>query len=195
MTPPPTEVHPNRRFWDDRYRSAYAPRLPSALLARWLDRVPPGRALDVACGTGRNTLLLAEHGWQVLGVDISPVGLRIARDEARRRNLAIDLLAANLGEWPLPAAHFDLVGVFRFLVRPLCAQLAQALRPGGVLIYETFTTDQRRHDGGPRTDDHLLRPGELPTLFPDLECLEYAEGVVEEDGRPRALAGFVGRRV
>jgi tellurite methyltransferase len=190
----PALQHPNRRHWDARYRESYFPRSSSALLESWLDRLPPGRALDVACGAGRNAILLAERGWRVLGVDISPVGLRLAREESRRRGLDLDLVAIDLDSWTLPDHHFDLVCVFRFLQRHLCPRLVAALRPGGTLIYETFTIEQRRYSGGPRTDEFLLQPGELPSLFPDLEHLEYNEGIVEEDGRPRALASLVALR-
>ncbi|HEX6292388.1 MAG TPA: class I SAM-dependent methyltransferase [Herpetosiphonaceae bacterium] len=186
--------HPHRQFWDTRYRDSFYPRWPSALLERWLTRLTPGYALDVACGAGRHTLLLAQYGWRALGVDISPVALHLARAEARMRALTVDLLAANLEDYPLPPAHFDLVCVFRFLERALCPRLATSLKPGGVLIYETFTIEQRSYEGGPRTDDRLLQPGELPRLFPALDVLEYREGVTEEDGRPRALAGLVARR-
>jgi SAM-dependent methyltransferase len=189
MTP-----HPHRQFWDTRYRTAYQPRPSSALLGRWLPRLPPGRALDVACGAGRNTLLLAEYGWHALGVDISPVALHLAADEAHRRSVMIDLLVVDLEAWPLPVAAFDLVCVFRFLDRALCPRLATTLKPDGVLIYETFTIAQRNYEGGPRSDAMLLQPGELPMLFPEFDVLEYTEGVIEEDGRPRALAGLVARR-
>ncbi len=188
--------HPNRVHWDTRYLN-YQPRSASALLIRWLDRLQPqpnnNRALDVACGTGRNALALAKHGWNVLGVDISPVALAIARQEAQAYGVNLNLAALNMDDWPLPHAYFDLICVFRFLDRALCAHLPAALKPGGVLIYETFTVAQRACEGGPRTDAFLLQSGELPALFPMLDVLEYTEGVVEEDGRPRALAGYVGR--
>lgn len=187
--------HGNRVHWDARYHN-HQPRSPSAFLLSWLDRIhpPPGnRALDLACGTGRNTLALAQHGWNAVGVDISPVALAIARQAARKHGVDLHLAALNLDDWPLPYAYFDLICVFRFLDRALCARLPRALKPGGVLIYETFTTAQRAYEGGPRTDAFLLQPGELPTLFPALHVLEYEEGIVEEDGRPRALAGYVGR--
>jgi len=193
---PHHQAHPNRVHWDARYRE-HQGRPPSALLGRWLPRlastVAHARALDVACGTGRNALLLAQHGWRVLGVDISPVALGIARQEARAHGVDLDLVALNLDAWTLPHAHFDLICVFRFLDRSLCARLPTALKPGGTLIYETFTIAQRAYEGGPRADAFLLQPGELPALFPTLAVLEYAEGIVHEDGRPRALAGYVGR--
>lgn len=191
---PPHPPHPHRAHWDARYRDAYVARPPSALLRRWLGQLPAGRALDLACGTGRNTLLLAEHGWQALGVDISPVALQLASAEARQRGLTLDLLAVDVARWQWPIDRFDLVGVFRFLDRALCPRIMGALRPGGVLIYETFTVAQRAYEGGPRSDALLLQPDELPALFPTLHVLEYAEGVVEEDGRPRALARLVARR-
>lgn len=194
MSNSPFVPHPNRLHWDARYRESYAPRPPSSLLQRQLLQLAPGRALDLACGTGRNTILLAEYGWQALGVDISPVALHIARREARNRNVAADFVAANLQAWPLPLATFDLVCVFRFLDRALTSSITAAVKRGGVLIYETFTIAQRAYEGGPRADAFLLQPGELPSLFPAFTALEYTEGVVEEDGRLRALAGFVGRR-
>ncbi len=187
-------VHPQREHWDARYRASYQPRPPSALLQRWLAQLPPGYALDVACGAGRNTVLLAAHGWRVLGVDVSPVGLRIARAAAAQHRLKVDLLAVDVAAWSLPTAHFDLICVFRFLDRALCPGLVGALRPGGVLLYETFTVAQQQFAGGPQTAALLLQPGELPRLFPTLDVLEYTEGVVAEDGRPRALAGLVGQR-
>jgi SAM-dependent methyltransferase len=191
---PESLSHLDRAHWDARYRDSFKPRPPAELLQTWIDRLPAGRALDLACGAGRNALLLAERGWRTLGVDLSPVGLHLARDEARRRGLQLDLLAVDLQAWRWPRERFDLVGVFRFLDRALCLQMAAALRPGGALIYETFTIDQRSYEGGPRSDAMLLQPGELPTLFPTLEALEYEEGVFMEAGRPRALARLVGRR-
>ncbi len=186
--------NPYRQFWDGMYRYTNQQGQPSALLQRWLERLPPGRAMDIACGAGRNTLLLAEFGWRVLGVDISPVALQLVRDQARQRGLSVELLAADLDVWPLPVAAFDLVCVFRYLDRALCPHLMTALKPGGVLVYETFTIEQRHYEGGPPSTAMMLQPGELLALFPSLEVLEHTEGVIEEDGKPRALGGLVARR-
>lgn len=183
-----------RTHWDARYHAVDELRPPAELLRSWIDRLTPGRALDLACGTGRNALLLAERGWQVVGVDLSPVGLHRAQNEARRHNLPLDLLAVDLQAWRWPLGRFDLISVFRFLDRSLCSHIVAALRPGGVLIYETFTVAQRGYEGGPRSDAMLLQPDELPTLFPALDVLAYAEGVFIEDDRPRALAQLVARR-
>ena len=189
------EARDPRRRWDERYTTAREPGPPAGLLLDWLEHLPRGRALDIACGAGANTLLLAERGvGQVFGVDISPVALKIAARAARRRRLSVHLLAADVTVFPLPFARFDTICVFRFLERSLAPRLVAALRPGGVLIYETFTLDQLAFGYGPRSASWLLRPGELPGLFAKLSVLHYAEGVRDEHGRPAALAALVARR-
>lgn len=194
MTSPRFAPHPHRQHWDTRYGEAYRERPASSLLARWLPQMHPGTALDLACGTGRNAVFLAGHGWRVVGIDISPVGLHLAQQAAQKHQVTLDLVAVNIDDWPLPPAYFDLICVFRFLDRALCPRLVAALRPDGMLLYETFTIGQRNFEGGPRSDALLLQPDELPTLFPTLRQVEYNEGIIEEDGRPRALAGYVGRK-
>ena len=120
---PAYTTHPNRVHWDARYCN-YQPRSVSAFLVRCINQLhlpPHNRALDIACGTGRNAIVVAKHGWNVLGVDISPVALAIARQEAQAYGVNLNLAALNMDDWPLPHAYFDLICVFRFLDRALCA--------------------------------------------------------------------------
>lgn len=149
----------------------------------WGNTAPPGAALDLACGRGRHALAAAAAGIDVLAVDRRPELLAsLAADAASRaltagrlRCAALDLEAAArpaLGG----AALFSVVFVFRYLHRPLMPWIEEVLRPGGLLIYETFTTEQRRLGWGPSRDAFLLAPGELPLLFPRLEIESYAEG-------------------
>lgn len=184
-------------YWDQRYRCQDAvPRGPAEWLIRNAALLPrDGRALDVAMGTGRHALYLAERGYQVTGVDISPVAVERCRQEAAGRGLAIDAICADLATWDWPALAFDVVLDFYFLQRDLCPRLEAALRPGGVLVFETFTVAQRNFGWGPTDDDFLLRPGELRRLFPALETLAYREATVEEDERgPKAVASLVARK-
>lgn len=184
-------------YWDERYRGQDAvPRGPATWLTRNVALLPPGgRALDVATGTGRHALYLAERGYQVTGVDISPVAVERCRQEAARRGLAVEAVCADLAAWDWPALAFDVVLNFYFLQRDLCPRMETALRPGGVLVFETFTVAQRNFGWGPTEEDFLLRPGELTSLFPTLETLAYREATVEEDERgPKAVAGLVARK-
>lgn len=131
----------------------------------------PRRALDVACGSGRDSCYLALAGFGVTGVDVLPDALTRAASLAAETARSVPALVeprwvqADLERsWPFPSASFDLVHCARFLWRPRWPDLAAALRPGGHLIYETFTVAQARH-GKPAHPDHLLEPGELARAF------------------------------
>ena len=187
------------RFWDERYRTeeAVPERGPAPFLVEHRDLLPRrrrGRALDVAMGTGRNALYLASLGYEVTGIDVSGVAVERCRSEAARRAVHVDAVQADLEAYELPPAAYDIVIDFYYLQRELTPALAAALRPGGVLVFESFTTEQRRFGWGPQQDEFLLRPGELRSLFPALEVLAYREGVVESDRGKKAVAGLVARK-
>lgn len=133
----------DRTRWDERYAKVDHPSPPTPLLLRWSGQLLPGRALELACGSGSNLVALAERGWHATGIDVSPIALHMARRAALRHSLAIDVIAADLDDFPLPRDRYDLVCSFYFLDRRLADTIAAALRPGGYLLYETFTTAQR----------------------------------------------------
>jgi SAM-dependent methyltransferase len=200
-------VNDSERFWDERYRNedAVPERGPAAFLVEHHQLLPePGRArsrasgqaLDVAMGTGRNALYLASLGHEVTGIDVSGVAVERCREEAARRGLSVEAVQADLGSYRLPSEAYDVIIDFYYLQRELAPALVAALRPGGVLVFESFTTEQRRFGWGPVQDDFLLRPGELRTLFAGLEELVYREGLVEsQSGRgTKAVASLVARK-
>jgi tellurite methyltransferase len=115
---------------------------PSRWLTTHRDLLPAsGDALDLACGSGRNALWLAEQGYQTLGVDRNGTALDELSQEAARRGLSIRTQAVDLehGQPFLERDMFDLIVVAHYLHRPLFPVLVRAVRPGGVLVYETFT--------------------------------------------------------
>jgi tellurite methyltransferase len=170
---------------------------PSAFIEREARRARaarpgPGRALDLACGSGRAAVFLALEGWCVEGWDLDASALERARALAARhaadaRFAQVDLEGATPPEPPQP---FDLIVVVRFLHRPLFPWIERALAPGGRLLYETFRDGQQRF-GPPRRERHLLRPGELLTAFPSL-VVERHEETPEE--APPLLARLAARR-
>jgi tellurite methyltransferase len=179
--------------WDARHREAAqnSPPEPASIVSEWLPLLPLGAALDLACGTGRHTLMLAARGQFVNAVDWSGTGLNILENRARKAKLSVSraddasaagsrtqsirLIQANLEDIQLPDASFSLILCLQYLQRSLFQQMAAALRPGGVLVFETFTQAQLNYTGGPRNPAYLLESGELRTAFPGLHTLFYRE--------------------
>jgi SAM-dependent methyltransferase len=150
----------------------------SPWVARFAPLAKPGEALDLACGNGRHTRLLAAQGLQVLAVDRNPAALAASAGEGVT-TLACDL-EADGASWPFEAGRFAVIVVTNYLHRPLFAQIAASLRPDGILIYETFAQGNEVY-GKPSNPAFLLAPGELLALAHDggLQVLAYEDGHVE----------------
>jgi tellurite methyltransferase len=177
--------------WDAKHSSAATEPAeePAGILTELWPLLPAGTALDLACGRGRNALFLAEHGRHVTAVDWSAAALDILEhraqalnlpvrrvqsiDEARPVRAGIDLLLADLESIALPANRYHLVLCIRYLQRSLFPQICRALRPEGILLFETYTKAQLDFPGGPRNPAHLLDKGELRRAFPELETVFY----------------------
>jgi tellurite methyltransferase len=180
--------------WDAKHRLAAQapPAEPAGIVRELLPLLPMGHALDLACGTGRHTLLLAARGQHVTAVDWSGTALEILEALARATHVpvrrihsldaagrssrgGIELVQANLEQIAIPERSYDLILCIRYLQRSLFPQICRALRPGGVLLFETYTRAQLEFEGGPRHPDHLLEAGELRKAFPELRVLFYRE--------------------
>ena len=189
-----------REKWDARYRDgAYSERThPTALLAEWLPRLPRGRALDVACGAGRNALFLAEHGFAVTALDISAVALGRGRQAADQRGLSIEWLCADLDDdlrRVLPAGPYELIVWVRYVHRTLLPHLVARLADGGVLLCEQHLVSTAADVAGPTSKRFRLAPGELGRDAHGLKVLFSFEGpLADPDGRRVALTQLVGRK-
>ena len=140
-------------------------------------------------GRGRHALRLARAGFLTFGVDASFDAVHDAVGAGRDAGTPIRGWCADLTQYPLPTARFELVLVTRYLQRDLFPALRDALTPGGVVLYETFTVRQRALGTGPTSPDHLLREGELRGYFDDFEIVFY-----EEVSSPEAVARLVARK-
>lgn len=159
------------REWDARYRSSAANLEPEPLVVSIAGALPPGRALDLACGAGRNALWLAARGWKVTAVDGSAAAIEILRS----RSTAIDARVADLerGEFQIAPGSWDLIVICRYLQRDLFEPAKAGLVPGGVLIAVALLQE------GGRTR-HRVKPGELATYFQQWEVLYSREDAVAE---------------
>jgi len=184
----------NLAKWDSKHRVAADNGLaePAGIVRELLPLLPNGPALDLACGTGRHSLLLAEVSHPVTAVDGSSVALEIfaerarAQDfevhhankreiEAENRNRHIRLVQADLERAILPTASFAVILCIHYLQRSLHPQIERALAPGGMVVFETYTLPQLESAQGPHNPAFLLETGELRGAFPSLELLFYRE--------------------
>jgi len=183
--------------WDARYSAAgfrYGTAPNPWLSAHAHLLAGPGKALDLACGEGRDALYLARLGYRVAAIDASAMALAKAARLADRHGVRIEWRRLDLeaGYQP-PAATFDVITCHNFLHRPLLAALPAALRPGGVLIYATFLDGQEAY-GRPANPAHLLHRGELARACADLEILDQQEGLTIYRGEAAYRAAIVARR-
>ncbi|MBI5756911.1 MAG: class I SAM-dependent methyltransferase [Planctomycetales bacterium] len=169
----------DRDKWDEKYAKQTAPDapIPDDWMTQHVASLAPGRALELACGLGHNAMWLADHGWQVDAVDVSTVGLASAAKLAGRLGQHVNWIAADLDDFTPAAAAYDLVVIFRYLDRARLPSLVRtALRPGGWLVYETYSQAQLARPGSHiRNPAFTLSEGELPRLFASLEVIAYAE--------------------
>lgn len=159
-----------------------------------------GPILDLACGSGRNGLSLLPHGLDVVFADISAAALQEIAAELStqqyhdivRQPLLWEIDLEKAEDNPLVGKTLGAVLVFRYLHRPLIEHIKQAVVPGGLIIYETFTVDQPQY-GRPTNPDFLLRHNELEQHFAKWKVLHYFEGVVSKpgEGSQQAIAQIV----
>ena len=190
-----------KTLWNQKYRErSHSSLEPDPFLVKAYDEFltvkPAGIALDVAGGVGRHAIWLAERGWRVKLVDISEVGMQQAQENAQRTGTAASVSTAVLDlndQQDFGREQYDLVLVFFFLQRELFPALTSAIKPGGHLIYRTYTTEQQNFSGGrwKSGPSHpmfllqphpmfLLQPNELLRAFQSLRVLHYHETIQQK---------------
>jgi SAM-dependent methyltransferase len=166
----------DRAKWNKKYHEKPAlleVRPPSPLIERYYQMAPGKRAIDLACGGGRHTLFLAEHGFHVDAVDISSVAL--AELGKKSADLSVTLIEEDLETFMPPNAHYDLAVMANYLDRALIERTANALKHDGLFVVETYMDhpENEKKDSNP---DFLLAKGELKELFANgFEVLAYEE--------------------
>ena len=179
-------MNSDRIRWNKKYLEETHPVQPSAILKRYHRRAEKGRALDLACGNGRNALFLIEQGFKVDAVDISDTGLLYMS----KRPEGLNLICADLDTFDIPAKRYDLILNIRFLNRRLFPYILEGLAPGGILIFETYLEEIGRESKAISCRDHLLRPNELLHAFIPLRILYYAEKRENGSGAVASLVGI-----
>jgi 2-polyprenyl-3-methyl-5-hydroxy-6-metoxy-1,4-benzoquinol methylase len=197
-SPEPSSEHENERDrWNRKYSEASVssslipdPFLPWAFSKYILPLFPRGgKALDLAGGTGRHAIWMAQQGWDVTLIDISETGVEQARVNAGSLATHINFVVDDLTHFKASQTQFDVVMAFFYLERTTFADIVKTVRPGGLLVYKTYTEAQANWGNGPKSLNHLLKAEELLQSTGMLRTLHYAEVVAE-----RATAELVARK-
>ncbi len=163
----------------------------AAAAAKPISGNAPRKALDLACGTGRNALWLAEHGWDVTAVDGASSAIDILQTRAAGRGLQINAVVADLekGEFEIEPARWNLIAICYYLQRNLFEPAKRGVAPGGLLISIVHVTEPGEEEG-----PHRLLPGQLQQYFAGWEILHYHEGKATDAAHHRTVAEIVARR-
>jgi SAM-dependent methyltransferase len=193
--PPATTSDPSRERWNRRWAGerANASTAPSRFLVAEVADLRPGTALDLACGSGRNAVWLAEQGWRVTAVDFSGVALRMARSLEAERRVEAEWVEADVVTWMPPSRAYDLVCVLYLQLpvlerRAVLARAANALRAGGTLLVVGHDLLNLTEGwGGPTQPDVLFTPDDVVAQIGDLvvEKAQRVRRTVEEPGTSR----------
>jgi SAM-dependent methyltransferase len=182
--------------WNKRYRLRERPEEdlaaePTPLVVQSAKGLTPGKALDLACGAGRNALWLAEHGWEVTAVDGAQAAIEILQARAAERGLRVNTVVADLekGEFEIEPSRWDLVALCYYLQRNLYESAKRGVRPGGILISIVHITEP-----GEAASQHRLLPGHLEKYSAGWEILHRHEGKPNDSAHRRSVAEIVARR-
>lgn len=166
---------------------------PAPFLTQHIQKIPVGRALDIAMSEGRHAIYLAKKGFQVEGVDISQVALRKARRWAKEANVSVQTVLADLNQYTIKPNSYDLILNIQYLQRSLISGIKRGLKKGGYVVFENYTVDQLTNKAAqafPR--EWFLERGELRELFKDgFEIIEYSE---TNDGK-EAVASLIAKKL
>ncbi|SHL38341.1 class I SAM-dependent methyltransferase [Haladaptatus paucihalophilus] len=183
--------------WDERFRTGeYSSEPePSPVLREYADETSDGRALDVACGTGRNAVFLADRGYEVDALDQSIEGLRITRANAREQDVAdkINLVQTDATQFDYPEEYYDVVTVSFFRTLDRLSDIKAALKPNGLLFYQHHLRSEPPAEVGPSTDRYRFCSNELLHACLDLTVLYYEESSEQWEGKHSATVELVAR--
>jgi len=192
----------DRQDWDERYAGEELlwQADPNRFLVSEVADLAPGRALDVACGEGRNAVWLASQGWTVTGVDFSAVALDKARRLAADRGVAVEWVNADLLDWDPAADRYDLVVVLYLHLpaeqrRAVHARAASALAPGATLLVVGHDlANLANGHGGPQDPAVLFTPADVAADLAELDVVRaesVRRPVITDDGEVVAIDALV----
>ncbi|KXB08578.1 hypothetical protein AKJ56_00880 [candidate division MSBL1 archaeon SCGC-AAA382N08] len=183
--------------WEKKYRKGnhHTEEEPSPLLLQWLESLPSGKALDVGCGAGRNSLFLADQGYEVDAIDFSEEAIKRGKSRAQDLGLEINWIQADVNKYEFPSEKYDLIIVTFFHPRGMLSEIKKSLKNDGFFLYEHHLSVEDEIVRGPKSDKFRYEPNELLKLFSDFQVLYYREGILgRETDEKSAIVKMVARK-
>lgn len=181
----------DKQRWNERYLDNPMPQTVSPIVEKYIEHVNVGQAIDVACGTGRNTHYLADLGFLVDAIDISDYALDRVKESS-----TINKIDTDLDKYNLTPNKYDLIVNVNYLNRRLVSQMKDALKSGGVVMFETFIVAHGDFNLPTTNLDYLLRKNELLHSFIGLDVIYYEEKIdVNLRGEKIKVASIVAKKV
>lgn len=180
--------------WDEKYTQSCDPtKSPSPFLVEQIGRLPRGRALDLATGSGRNAIFLAINGFEVDAIDYSSAAVNQLQSFVKQQSLGVTVKQEDLTVYQIPENTYDLIINLNYLERSLIPQIIKGLKRGGMILFETYTIEQPRY-GKPNNPDYLLKPNELINSFKELHIIYYHERVDHSSEETKAIASLLAKK-
>ncbi|MEA3522123.1 MAG: methyltransferase domain-containing protein [Campylobacterota bacterium] len=180
----------DKKNWNEKYSKNPKQECASALLEKYIDQANIGQALDIACGTGRNTNFLHVKGFEIDAVDISDYALSQIVDAP-----TIKTIETDLDKYHIAPKRYDLIVNTNYLNRRLVSQIKDGLKPGGLLVFETFMLAHGDFKIPTMNLDYLLRKNELLHSFIGLDIIYYEEHIeTNEQGDRVKKASLVAKK-
>jgi tellurite methyltransferase len=171
----------SKTLWDRRYSKRFFVygKAPEKFLAENYDYIPYGATvLDMGMGEGRHAVFLAQKGYKVTGIDLSSVAVKKANMLAKEFGVKIRTVVASLKKYKIKDASYDAIICFYWVDRSMVEKISRWLKPGGVLIYEGYTLNQRKLKGFKNDpENYFLKQGELLTMFKGFRVLKFEEAI------------------
>ncbi|WP_217641245.1 class I SAM-dependent methyltransferase [Desulfobacula phenolica] len=152
----------DRKKWNSKYLKNIGNSDPSEILVKYVSLAPKGKALDIACGNGRNSRFLAQKGFQVDAVDISNIAMSHLADKDTR----INVICQDIDSWQIPQNRYQIIINIRFMDRRLFPMIQKGLKSGGVLIFESFIDEKK---------EYCVKQNEFLHAFESFHVVYYEE--------------------
>jgi len=181
--------------WDKRYRKGkHSSSTSSKFISEWIEKIPNGKALDVACGAGRNSMYLAKNGYDVYAIDFSEEAIDKGKKRSKEANVKIKWINEDIFTYNFPTNEYELVLISYFHPKNKLEEIKKAVKSNGFFLYEHHIVTDKDVEKGPSVDELRYEKGEMKKLFSDFKIHHYEEKIEGDVDERKAVARIVAEK-